>query len=164
VSLHRGKNQTELGDIYVPDNTKFTFPGIAIINFDDKQEGQKFVLNALKDALEPGKVYKGWVSIDDSLEMAKKANAGSETHKNVLLEESFNLIPNDAPEVIKDVNSLEAPKGFQKGGKPYNPMAKWEAFSKITGLEGNLFEISIVVSEMPDNQRHAFLEMLKAVL
>ena len=158
------KTKGELGDIYIPNDSEFKFPGVACITLDEAQEGQKFIKTQLSETLESGKVYRGWVSVDDTLEMAKKANAGSETHVNVLLEESFTLTEQPEPEILTDLASLSAPAAKGGKGRTYDPMAKFNALKAVTGLEGTVQEISAKLNELDADTLTTTLALLEMVV
>ena len=163
VTLFCGvESKSQVGDAYFFNAEKVPIPGTLSITLDPAQPCQSFLASQLKEKTSPDKVYGGFVAIDDFSELYKRAN--EPVVAEILATSVMQLAEITDPKILK--GELKVPVAFSRGGNraSYDPVAKFNAFGKITGLEGNLVEISLVVASMPESQQKAFLELLKAVL
>lgn len=156
------KSKLEIQDIYIPDSGKFEFPGVVSVKLDDSKPSQKFLKMQL-EKLDSGKVYKGFISVDDKLELYAKALEDSNV-ATILESQACSLAINESPEIIR-IGELKAPASYSGKKASYNPLAKYEALKQMLGSEAgeNLVELAAFIDALGEG-KDTLLKLIEACL
>lgn len=155
------QNNMAISDCFIPNDSSFKFPGVICIELDPEKPSQKFCIEQLKE-LEEGKVYRGFVSINDQLDMYKRAQ-NEDAVASILKGEIFKLTEQPEPQMLT-ADKLSPPKNANGGKRAYDPMQKFNTFKQITGMDMTLLEASLAITDLPERQGDVLIKLIEACL
>ena len=150
------KSKAELSECWIPDDSGIEYPCVVSCSLDTAQPSQKF-LKGLLEELEADKVYTGFVVVDDSLEMYKKAG-DNPAYAEILKGESLSATALAESQLIK-LDELKAPEGGS--GRKYNPMQKFETTQKLLGESGSFIEIVAYINALDPATKETTIKLLE---
>ena len=147
---------------------KATFPGLAILTLDPaKGDCSKFLAQEFK-GLDEGKVYSGFMAVDDGNAAATEAIKGVDAFVEFARKTFYSLMEIPAMVNLKaDDIKIPASRGGGGGARAMPPSEKFADAMKVAGIEAkSVLELALVLPEAIPNadSRNAFIAILAGML